>query len=267
MRIIHSFSSINCELNKIPCFIFTYTLSAVYAKKSGFYIVLHTDKQGAYYLQHAPYDEIIVDLGTPPEDKRIYAWCKFEAMKNETEDAIHIDGDVFLKSPKLIEHFEYGDYDVLCQSIEEKNNMYHWSKEKYAWKDCKRFEWMDNDIKLMYNCGIIGFKNINIKKEYHNIYIKLMDEFAINGKSIMCTPELVSEQQSLYDLCKYKNYKVKCLLDGNITESATEIGYQHLLGDTKYKYFSLTKETLQKLDKNIFEKTEHFVSTIQKYIL
>ena len=74
-----------------------FTISAVYAKQNGFNIVLHTDKIGTHYLQHAPYNEIIVDLGTPPEDKRIFAWCKFEAIKNESIDSIHIDSDVFKK--------------------------------------------------------------------------------------------------------------------------------------------------------------------------
>ena len=265
MRLVHSFSAIRCSKETLPIHVFTFTLSAIYAKRSGFEIVLHTDEIGAYYLQHAPYDKIIVDIGTPPEDKRVFAWCKFKAMNNEPIDSIHIDGDVFIKNSKIKDILNYNDCDVICQNLEKIGIYpYHescWDKESYSWRDCSYPKWMSRHFDEMYNCGIIGFKNIEVRKEYHDMYERMMEDYKINGRKNDCVPELVSEQKLLYDFAKYKKLRVKCLLDlHNLTKSANKIGYQHLLGHAKYRSIEKTKSIIKKLDINIYNKTEKLLS-------
>lgn len=267
MRLVHSFSAIRCTHETLPVHVFTFTLSAVYAKLSGFEIVLHTDKVGAYYLQHAPYDKIITDLGEPPVDGRVFAWCKFKAMDNEPIDSIHIDGDVFIKKSTMKNILHYNDCDVICQNLEKIGIFpYHescWDKESYSWGNCSYPKWMPRNFNEMYNCGIIGFKDISVRKEYHNNYKKMMDDYKINGKGNDCVPELVSEQKMLYDFCKHKNLKVKCILDvQNLTASANKIGYQHLLGNSKYKSLNKTKQMLKTLNSSVYEKTVEILSVI-----
>ena len=264
MRLVHSFSAVRCTTKTLPVHVYTFALSAVYAKLNGFEIVLHTDKVGAHYLQHAPYDEIIVDLGTPPEDKRIFAWSKFVAMVNEPIDSIHIDGDVFIKKP-IQDLLKLEDDDILCQNLEKIGIFpYHescWDKESYVWRDCKYPSWMPRRFDEMYNCGIIAFKDKKIRDEYFNLYHKMMNDFKTNGKSADCTPELVSEQKLLYDFAKHNNLKVKCILILlELTPSANKIGYQHLLGDAKHKSLDKTKIFLERLNKNVYDNTTELLS-------
>lgn len=264
MRLVHSFSAVRCTPETLPVHVYTFTLSAVYAKQNGFEIVLHTDKVGAHYLQHAPYDEIIVDLGTPPDDKRIFAWCKFVAMANEPVDSIHIDGDVFIKKP-MQDLLTLKDEDILCQNLEKVGIFPYqescWDKESYVWRDCRYPHWMPRKFNEMYNCGIIAFKDKKIRDEYYKLYHDMMADFKINGKSLDCVPELVSEQKLLYDFAKHKNLKVKCLLDlYELNASANKIGYQHLLGAAKHKSLDKTKEVLLKTNLYIYNKTGKVLS-------
>ena len=259
MRLVHSFSAVRCTPETLPVHVYTFTLSAVYAKLNGFEIVLHTDKVGAHYLQYAPYDEIIVDLGTPPDDKRIFAWCKFVAMNNEPIDSIHIDGDVFIKKP-MYDLLALKDEDILCQNLEQIGIFPYqescWDKESYAWRNCKYPLWMPRVFNRMYNCGIISFKDKKIRDEYYKLYNDMMNDFYINGKSTDCIPELVSEQKLLYDFAEHKNLKVKCLLDlHELNTSANKIGYQHLLGSAKHKSLDKTKIYLERLNKNVYDNT------------
>jgi hypothetical protein len=62
MRLVHSFSTKRCKGDKLKVNVWCFTLSCLYAKKSNFEIVLHTDKKGADLLKHAPYDKVIIDL-------------------------------------------------------------------------------------------------------------------------------------------------------------------------------------------------------------
>ena len=259
MRLVHSFSAVRCTPETLAVHVYTFTLSAVYAKQNGFDIILHTDSIGAHYLQHAPYDEIIVDLGTPPEDKRIFAWCKFIAMANEPADSIHVDGDVFIKRP-IQDLLSLKEHDILCQNLEKIGIFPYqescWDKESYVWRDCKYPSWMPRKFNEMYNCGIIAFKDKKVRDEYFRLYHNMMDDFKINGRSTDCVPELVSEQKLLYDFAEHKNLKVKCLLDlHELNSSANKIGYQHLLGSAKHKSLDKTKMYLERLNKNVYDNT------------
>lgn len=270
MRLVHSFSSVRCSKDNLKVHVITFTLSALYAKNSGFEIVLHTDEFGKFLFQHAPYDEIIVDLPEPPEDTRIFAWCKFVAMANEPIDSIHIDGDVFLKRPEFKELLSLDGCDIICQNLEEIGIYpYHqssWNKESYAWQNCKFPTWMSRKFNKMYNVGIIGFKDEKHRDAYHTLYNEMMEDFKINGKSNDCVPELISEQKLLYDYATHNNLKVKKLLDHmHIMKHARSIGYQHLLGEAKYKMFDKTKEVLKKLDSDLYDKTLDVLEKARKY--
>ena len=69
-------------------------------------ITLYTDERGANELGNFVNEVKFLEKNTEN-----YLWCepKFEAMKRETGDFIHMDGDVFLAEPLIIPD----SYDVL----------------------------------------------------------------------------------------------------------------------------------------------------------
>lgn len=260
MKLVHSFSTKRCTPHSLKVNIYCFTLSCIYAKQSGFDIVLHTDEKGAELLKHAPYDKIIVDLEycQLPKEK-IFAWSKFKAMQNEEPGTIHIDGDVFLKNSILKEIFIFDDCDVIVQNPEiiGYEQWYGWDDSVISFAKCEYPHFLPRECNAMYNCGVIGFKDKYIRDEYTKWYNYLIDQYNVKGVIIDSVPDLVAEQQLLYHFCKYKNLKVKEVIDyKNLQASANKIGYQHLLGKSKYKCFDKVKETLKAMNKEIFNKLE-----------
>lgn len=260
MRLVHSFSTKRCFGERLKVNVYCFTLSCLYAKRSGFNIVLHTDRKGAELLRYAPYDEVIVDLeNLSVPNNRIFAWCKFEAMKNEPEGSIHIDGDVFLKSPKIKDLLNFNDCDVIVQQI-EIDGVYPWGgwdNSTIAFAKCEYPPFLPRYCERMYNCGVVGFKNKSVWEEYYKWYRYLIDQYNVRGVDIDSVPELVAEQQLLHALTKHKSLKVKELLDfRNLQGSANDLGYQHLLGRSKYSSLDKIKFALKRINANVFNKLE-----------
>ena len=260
MKLIHSFSTKRCNPNNLKVNIYCFTLSCIYAKQSGFDIVLYTDNKGASLLKDAPYDEIIINLENCqlPKEK-IFAWAKFEALKNEDGGVIHIDGDVFLKKPTLKNIFTFDDCDVIVQNSEiiGYEKWYGWDNSTISFAKCEYPSFLPRECNAMYNCGVVGFKDKTIRDEYTKYYHYLINQYNDKGIIIDSVPDLVAEQQLLYHFCKYKNLKVKEVIDyKNLQSSAKKIGYQHLLGMSKYKCFDKVKETLKNINVNIYNKLE-----------
>ena len=257
IQLVHSFYT--KHLNETNFFLqaICFVLSCIYAKKSGFSINLHTDAKGYEYLNMCPYDNIYVDLDNVdlPAPK-LYAAVKFKVMEKYPLGTIHIDGDVLLKTPKLLQSLEFDNYDVIVQSFEAPP-LYGWGWDESAsvWNNCDYPVWANRQCKIMYNCGVIGFNNAEIKQEYFNTYWYMYNQYLKKGIVKPSVPDLVIEQQFLYDLCLNKNYKVKELIDGSCpSKSANEIGYQHLIGETKSKEYIKIIDNIKKLDINIYNK-------------
>ena len=260
MRLVHSFSTKRCKANNLKVNIYYFTLSCIYAKRLGYEIVLHTDKKGASLLKYAPYDEIIIDLEDCilPKEK-IFAWAKFKAMESEDSQAIHIDGDVFLKGEPIKDLLNFNDCDLIVQQPEiiGYENWYGWDDSTISFAKCEYPSFLPRECSVMYNCGVVGFKDKSIRDEYTKYYNDLINQYNKKGVIIDSVPDLVAEQQLLYYFTKHKNLKVKCLLDyKRLKESAIEIGYQHLLGASKYIAFDKCKETLKKMNLEIYNKLE-----------
>ena len=234
-----------------------FALSSIYAKRSGFNINLHTDKKGYEYLKMCPYDNIYVDLDDIDlPAKRLYAAVKFKVMENYPLGTIHIDGDVLLKNSNLINLLNFDDYDCIVQSVEAPPIYgYGWAYSASVWDNCEYPEWANRECKIMYNCGVIGFNNRTLKNEYFTTYWNMYEQFLEKGIEKSSVPDLIIEQQFLYDLCKSKDYKTKCLIDGNHpSKSANEIGYQHLIGSSKTKEYKEILKVIKTLDTNIYDK-------------
>lgn len=266
MRIVHSFTSSHCDNESLFMHLCYFILSCLYAKHAGFNIVAHCDERSNQILQIAPYDEIITDLEgiLAPANSRIYAWGKFEAMKNEDLGNIHIDGDVFLKSPKLIKLLNFDDYDCIVQCLENKgifggDQNPIWRDNAWLFSTCKYPSWANRECNYMYNCGVIGFNNEELKREYFNTYENMVKQYAQTKIDIPGTvPDIIIEQQFLKDLTDARKYNVKCLLPVDNHESmhnyATSIGYQHVIGGSKRRNLDKCLQAIKDFDKRIYRK-------------
>lgn len=264
MNLVHSFilkDSIITERGfvQLACFV----LSCLYAKRSGFNINLHCDKKSEKLLNFAPYDNIILDLEgfEKPTDHRLFAYSKFKSMENEPLGSIHIDGDVFLKDSLLIDSLNFDNYDCIIQNteaphtysnnIEDTSN--YWLNTQLCLCNCDYPVWANRELKKMYNCGIIGINNLELKQEYFKTYWDFIKQ-CCKFKQGHVTPELVIEQQFLTDLCESHNYKVKELLTGDIFENAVKIKYQHLLGDSKFVNLDNILKTIKNISEVCYNK-------------
>lgn len=270
MKLIHSFKTIKQD-KKFYNLIWCTVLSCIYAKESGFTIKLYTDSIAYEYLKFAPYDEIEVCLDELPNVPSIYANAKMEALKREPIGSIHIDCDVFLKHPNLVKELDT-DKDLIIQSIENYGDEvkpgfklgYLWDKAIKNVKSLFVPAYTSTDCEAMYNCGILGFNNQELKDLFISEYEKGFDIIKNNIDKIdpkgVC--DLILEQQHLYDICKTYNYSVEFLLNNKtMQEDAVIKGYQHLLGGTKHIY-----ENTIKVKKLVYNKNFEVYNNLERLI-
>ena len=267
MQLVHSFHSKGCDTENLFYHCITFVLSCLYAKKNGFKINLHCDNLSEKYFSVAPYDKIINDLeNIEKPHRRIYAHSKFYTMEKYPLGAIHIDGDVILMKPNLLEDLKFGDYDVIVQCLETKENwdsagLYELSTD--ALRNCDYPEWAPRDCDSMYNCGIIGINNYDLKKEYFETYFNMIEQFKTRGIDMHSVPDIIIEQKFLMDLCKIRGYKVKFLLnETKLQTHANEIGYQHLIGGSKKRLHMQCLKHIYNLDEKIYYKMKNMWSTL-----
>lgn len=251
--------------------IWYYTTSVTYLKNLGQRIELHTDDFGFKCMDHIPYDKIHLTLNTIPSNIQSYIWAfgKFWALKDCPLNTIHIDGDVFIKSFKCLNALQDVDCDLIVQCHEFVINPNEWKFSIYkpatdAISSLKYPKWSKVNGQNAYNTGVIKFNNNDLKQAYIKNYLKYA-ELCSTDKTVCnkckdkdIAPDLVIEQQFIYDISEYMNCNVKKLIDWTESnKSAKMLGYQHVLGKEKYNYDIILKckRTLYNLDKNLYIKT------------
>lgn len=263
--------------------IWYYALSVAYIKRLGQEIVLHTDSFGKECLDHIPYDEIYLTLDekiSPDTCPIMWACSKFYALDIEPLGAIHIDGDVFIKSQKCLDIINAEPCDMFCQG-EEDISFITCRKTTELYKD--NSDWISHldfpeGVKKhgirAYNTGVLAFYNQDLKNRFIKSYFFMLeqvlkDEFLINKwkENRDICPDLVIEQRFIHDLSQ--DFNVRTLIDYyrlKIHEDACEIGFQHVLSKQKYKMIDICKKTLKKVDYNLYLLTEDKVKIItEKY--
>lgn len=270
VRFIHSFSTkplkIDCYsisgMNRLIAQVWYFTLSFAYLKQLGATIVLHTDSFGKKLLEHIPYDEIHLTLDNMPEGihPRFWAAGKFVAIQNEKPPFIHIDGDVFIKSEKLLNTIEKKvlENDLLIQS-DDPAKMYTletpiFNSEKEFCEEHSCFP----DGKDAYNTGILGIKSTEVRDKVCSNYLDIVKYFSKNYKVTLdsetyITPDLIAEQKMIRTLSDNNNWKVDMLLK-NLDE-AMLIDYQHVYTSRKITDLDKCKETLSIINKDLYEAT------------
>ena len=283
MRFIHSLSTRplfidlynTSSLKRLVGNIAYYALSFAYLKRLNQTVVLHTDSLGKSLLSFIPYDEIHLTADDIPDSvsPRFWAAAKMYAIEKEQLGAIHIDGDVFIKSKKCLDIIENSEYDVLVQTIEKEK----WSKPYYVEFDYfenERDYLKQNNLELgiygAYNTGILSFNNKKLKddfiKGYKNIvthHSSLYKHQLLTDKSR--TPDLLAEQTNIYQLSK--DYNVKVLIEENdkpILDRCNEIGYQHVITVAKFNQLDKCLDTLKQIDIELYNKTYKLCHNILK---
>lgn len=274
MRVIHSLWSKPLLKNRwflenqFKKSLYLYALSFLYLKERGFEVVLHTDDLGKELLSKIPYDAVHTTLNDLKNThQKFWAAGKIKSLENEDLGVIHIDGDVFLKSDKILPLFKQ-KYDVLTQMVEggvlfEKgykpqmpyfdNALKNVTIEGYGYTD------------KAYNCGVLSFKNTELREQFVWNFETMVGEcirdvdimFNMNGN---LEPNIILEQHQLAGLTELKGYTPKFLLDlektPHLQNAAKEIGYVHAWGKRKYDddfQYKVKKLILEK-DKTLFKR-------------
>lgn len=252
---------------QIESTIWCYASSVAYARRNGECINLYTDHFGRELLGFLPYNRIY-NLGMPDNyPTEFWAAGKFFALEQMQLGDIHIDGDVFLKTPELMDmiHGSLAESDLIVQSLENE-----WTYDNEYYINCLNVI-RDNNITLpnnpdyyspAWNCGLVGFNNDELKHKYIQHYAysveaiisseSAMKQIRSNNETWM---DLLIEQQHLYYLSK--DYVVCNLLGSGdeAYENSRELGYQHLLGTDKWEQLDQIKKQLYYLDREIYYLT------------
>lgn len=283
MRFVHSFNTQPMfidiygvdALKRLLGQVIYYATSVAYLKKLGHEIVMHTDTFGAKLIQDIPYDEVYLTLDNMPKDihPRFWAAGKIFAQEAEPLGSVHIDGDVFIKRNSLVKMLEKSDWDVLTQNLEYS---IQWMSNKVGLQPIydRRKELLLEPFGLdlnepnTFNCGVVGFRNQELKDKYIENYkkaarlisSKLWDTLSNNNS----TPDFIVEQQLLYHLSK--GYKAGFVLSdvNRDKEIATEIGFQHTLSMAKFNHLEQCMEILKVLDFELYNKIYKLCRNILK---
>lgn len=239
-----------------------FALSCAYAKRSGAEIVLHTDTLGKLLFGHLPYDKIYTTLDNVDAPPRFWAAGKFFALDAERDGrAIHIDGDVFIKSAKLWERMANSESDLLVQYIEPwldtrvRDRLAEYMTKKYFVHPC------------MYNTGVFGIFDTELKQMILDAYFDTIDEAGEQLPDRLLddpnfTPDLVCEQQMVAYMSQ--GFDVDFVLSDayNCKAEANRIGFQHILSTAKYRELDKCKETLREVDKTLYYNTKRICQNI-----
>lgn len=232
----------NTEEALFNCF----KLSLHYTKQWFKEVHLVTDLKGKELVEKhgLTFDDINTDLEHVMQGvyKNHWSLGKIYACKIQDKPFMHIDIDViwFKRPPQSIL-----TSDASFQCVEDQGQEYWYELLiKHADEHYKnKPEWFDCNIIKAYNCGFIGFNDVDISKEWWDEAIKYITYLDASGfdynHHLSC---LIYEQFAIYHLCKHKNYKVDVLSNhhpsskgkGWLPEDAAKaLGYTHLIAASK----------------------------------
>lgn len=190
MKFVHSLwtKPLIGDQDKIDQNILCYKASSFLLKKyfPEIKLELVTDTLGSEILDKKYYDEIklyfndsIINDINPVFNTipKLFALLKYD------EDIIHFDGDFFLNSRNCIDDF---DFDVIVQN-KEAGRLFDivYSQVDLVYSILLEKIPIEN---YAYNCGVLGFKNINFKNFYLkkaiSLFYKIQDKFDLIRESL-----------------------------------------------------------------------------------
>lgn len=277
MRIVHSLWAKPMQSNRwflenqLPKSVWLYGLSLHYAQKITDEVVLYTDKVGSEYLSCLPYTEII-DYGNELNtiDPKWWAYGKIKAIEKEPLGSIHIDGDVFLKSEKILPVLKK-KADVVCQMLEKGGHFEgaYIPQFRYFKKVCSE-ELMRH--KQAFNGGVFGFFCEELKGLFLQEYKSLIDR-ATSDVGIMrkmdgkYEPNIMAEQWLVSYLAEKLGSRVNFILDpievdkrNSLNAVADELGFVHAWGKVKYEeaFLNKVKSILKQENYKLYKKIKDY---------
>ena len=242
-------------------------ISVECAKQNGCYITLHTDNAGNKRYGWLPYDEVHTTLQAHQYDTSFWASGKIISQQYEPLGAIHIDTDVFVKTPRTVAMLsELAKNDLIVQHVEWN---YQTNYNRYTWQTFVNIlESIDvpglPEFQLNpchgYCCGVVGFNSQYLKELYVYGY-KLIYETIANQplfqllKNDFC-PDLMAEQGWLYSAAQAVGAKVKMVLQNNDKYDADSTDFVHIINTAKYEPDVIVKleQFLQYINPELFSQ-------------
>jgi hypothetical protein len=264
---------------------YLYLFSTLLIKKLGYDIELYCDKETAEIFSLIPYDKInIIDFNNDGISGDFWIWGKLKTQMLMNEPYIHIDGDVFLFRDIIKDQLD-NNYKSVVQMIENDKTIgksfktvYSYQGEIFKKKNIGNIKWNKYNLQA-YNCGVIGFSDMNLKNKYIDKAYNILKDIQNNEDiKINCRYDgilMIIEQSLLYYILTENNIKPLEILPKNIIENkknwlslANEIGYCHMWSYRKYdddiqnqikfkinKFFPKYKNILTKINIKYKNKT------------
>ena len=218
------------------------------------HIELYVDQIGYDLLSDLPCDVTLVNF---EEDAELWMKPKVYAIQNQNQPFVHVDTDIFLKENIAFE------FDKVL--VERKDIGFHNYKELVLFFDTynKDLKFWNNELRYAWGCGILGFKDLDIRDDFVQSFNELEHILTINKAAFKnfknsrdqqgwyIEPGLLLEQYNLASLLAVKKIEPTVLINGESHEEqssyANDLGYAHLFGASKYhpKNVSKIKELLK----------------------
>lgn len=273
--LIHSFNTrplaIDCYgiggVRRLLGNIWYFSLSVAYARSLGARIELHTDTLGERLLGHLPYDAVHLTLDGMPRDisPRFWAAGKIAALEAATPGTLHIDGDVFIKKPQVLDAIAGSDADVVVQHSEIDVESYPREAALFApvAGACAAAGIDLADIGHAFNTGIVAVRSERLLRRWCAAYKAMARAFtahygaAASEQLTHATPDLITEQLALRQLAGHEGCRVFELTGEHTYDSAHvgAMGYQHVPTMFKYDHVDKVKNILRHRFPQIYNKT------------
>ncbi len=255
--------------------LWSYAWSVISLRQTFNEVALHTDKIGKEIFGKLPYTQVHTTLdeiqNTPV---KWWSYGKIKALENEDVNAVHVDGDVYLKQP-VEGIFNINKADVIVQMSEVGTGFKGVYKPLYPLftEALKRGDIVFPDkYEAAYNCGVLGFGTEDSRKIFLNTYNEWLSVIKDNSELLdfgSSDPNVVLEQYLLYFLAQESGWHVREVIPSeerniNMNAFACKIGYRHAWGKSKYTeaFQEKLKSKVKSHSKVLYDKLDLLCGTL-----
>lgn len=209
-------------------------------------VELVTDSRGAELLKDLNYHEVHLDLDDLSDlHHRYWSAGKVYSLNRYSVPVVHVDGDVFFLKPEIKDLFRES-WDAVVQMKETGEHYRKTYSHLIDWMEPALFSWNLKTYNFAYNCGVIGFRDMNFKDHFVCEYFRALracqaKQSVIDRIGSEYEINIVLEQSLFTHLSLNNNFHVKELLPisrqtfPGLQPEAERLGFVHLWGPSKYE--------------------------------